>query len=177
MSLSNDLEKNTLEVNFLFEIHIQEQSFYYTDCPFDLVVDEQRYSSLNIIKKFDNVKESAKLDSKGVKLVLVGLDETIRNLFVSTDALNSQIKIITAFRQGNKVTSIYNYFNGYVKTAKFTSAKKSDLTITTSTQLNLDFKASSRTNHSEQTSRYPNDNFYKYSTMTDMEVSWKNQNT
>ncbi|WP_445774227.1 hypothetical protein [Shewanella sp.] len=173
MALSNDLDKTSLMVNFLFEIHIQDQSFYYTDCPFDLVYEEQRYSCSNIVKKFDNVKESAKLDSKGIKIVLVGLDETIRNLFISTNALGSQIKLIAAFREGNRITSTYNYFDGVVKSAKFKSAKNSDLTITTSTRTNLDFKASSRTNNSEQTARFPNDNFYKYSTMTEMEVKWQ----
>ncbi|MGI2068614.1 hypothetical protein [Shewanella baltica] len=172
--LSDDLEKRSAYANFLFEIQLGNREFYYTDCPFDLEFEGQVYSHLNIVKKIDNSKETSKLDNKGIKLTLVGLDEVITKRFIDSDVLGSEITVLIAFREGGRITSTYVYSTGYIDKAKFKSSDKStDLIIETASKFkNIKSKASSRTNNSEQQSRYPNDNFFKYAAQTDMEVNW-----
>ncbi|MCH7424986.1 hypothetical protein [Shewanella sp. MM_2022_3] len=172
--LIDDLEKRTVSANFLFEMRLGDHEYYYTDCPFNLELEGQVYSHLNIVKKLDNSKETSKLDSKGIKLTLVGLDDVILKRFIDTDVLGGEITVLIAFREGGRITSTYVYSSGYIDKAKLKSSDKStDLIIETSSKFrDIKSKASSRTNQSEQLSRYPNDNFYKYAAQTDMDVNW-----
>lgn len=172
--VKTEFDSKSVTINFLFEIQLGTADYYYTDCPFDLEMDGQVYSHLNIVSKIDNVKESSKLEAKGIKLTLVGLDSVIVDRFIKSDVLGSKITVYLAFRNGNKITQTYTYSTGYIESSKLKSDdKKVDLVIETASKYkNIKNKASSRTNQSEQTARYPNDNFFKYAAKTEMEINW-----
>ncbi|MGY3860251.1 hypothetical protein ACW5WN_01400 [Aeromonas lacus] len=170
----HDVAKYYTEVSVLVRIEFKSGTLQICDNPYgDIEYNGTTYLSDGTLSDFKNVEESTDLNTRGVTIELRDYSLSLISIVNRQEHIRAPVFCYLAYMGSSKTVPdlVVPFYEGYVDKPSIendnNSKNMAKITLSTINMLQrLSDNNCQRTAHSLQQARYPNDEFFKYSSST-----------
>lgn len=171
---ASDIAKYYTDVCVLVRIEFKSGALQLCDNAYgDIVYNGSTYLSDGTLSAFKNVDESTELNTRGVTIEIRDYSDTMVSIINRQEHIRAPVQCYLAYMGSNKLQPdlVVPFYEGYVDKPSIANDNNSKnmtkITLTTINMLQrLNDNNAQRTAHALQQARYPDDEFFKYSSST-----------
>lgn len=175
-TLQTEVDAADQNVALLLDVDLVAGTEYLWSGIGDISYGGNTYTGVGDLGDIDKIPEGVDKSDQGVELTLNYLDDTLRNMFVTTDQADRGVTIYVAVIDPDTftVTSAYAYFVGFIDSVRIKDSGKSGaLIVRVASELALYQRSHAYfLTDSHQQDLYPGDLGLEFSSEMDQPISW-----
>lgn len=175
-----EIEKSQTSAFHLFKGEFDDGDLLLTDAIRPITFNSETYTGLGHFISYDSIEETAALQTTGVTISLSGVPQEMVDLVIDQDLVDKRVSIYRGYfdSSGSVIVDPILIFRGRSDGGSFVENIDDGTAIISlavaSHWVDYDKTNGRRSNHKEQLSLFPDDDFFSFvPTLVDKVITWK----